>query len=233
MNKNFLVTIILIIIIGITIFLVFSYKKSKDFSKNFFNKNIVQVPITKDILVQQLRDTGVTAKWIDEKSSPFFFSIGATLFIINGAELLLFEFDDPVLAGTEASQVAPDGSSRGEQKFDWDITPHFFKKDRFIVLYKGENQEVLRALEVVFGPEFAGGYKPIIQKEPPFISWEEVVNLLRTAKVIRVHQTHSGNIYIDLKDGIVLKTKEPTLDAIFEEIKKCGEVCKNIDVGQE
>lgn len=234
MNRKFLViTIPILLILGIITFLILNSQRDRDSNKTPFSEEPIQPPLNREVLIRELSDTGVMVKLLDEKSSPFFFSIGATTLVINNGELLFFEFDNKGQAESEALQVGSDGSSIRGQKMEWDITPHFFKKDRFVVLYRGGDREILRALEAVFGLEFAGGYEPIMPKELPFVSWEGAINLLRTAKVIRIHQTHSGNIYLDLKDGTVLKTKEPSLDAIFEEIRKCGETCKGIDIGQE
>ena len=39
---------------------------------------------------------------------------------------------------------------------EWVSYPHFFKSDNMIVLYVGEDSEMIRALKELVGPEFAG-----------------------------------------------------------------------------
>lgn len=39
---------------------------------------------------------------------------------------------------------------------EWVSYPHFFKSENMIVLYVGENSEIVNALEELVGPQFAG-----------------------------------------------------------------------------
>jgi hypothetical protein len=39
----------------------------------------------------------------------------------------------------------------------WIEPPHFFRKERVLVLYIGSDATVLKALHDVLGPQFAGG----------------------------------------------------------------------------
>ena len=59
----------------------------------------------------------------------------------------------------DASYVHKGGSSYSNGKNDveisWVSLPHFFKKDNIIVLYVGENPEVINALKELLGAQFA------------------------------------------------------------------------------
>lgn len=66
-----------------------------------------------------------------------------------------------------------------------------------------------------------------------FISWSEALSLLNNDKVELVGQSHSLDVYLSLTDGTNLVTKEPYIDAIVDEIEKCGEVCKNMPINSE
>jgi hypothetical protein len=68
---------------------------------------------------------------------------------------------------------------------------------------------------------------------PASIPWERVIEVLHTGEVTRVLQTHHLEVSIWLKNGTVMVTKEPNIDAIFHEIQKCGEPCKNIETWTE
>ena len=59
-------------------------------------------------------------------------------------------------AQAEADQVAPDGSSVGTSMPFWVGDPHFFKGGKLIVLYLGDDADILSALESVLGEQFAG-----------------------------------------------------------------------------
>jgi hypothetical protein len=65
------------------------------------------------------------------------------------------------------------------------------------------------------------------------LSWEGAIAVLHTGQVTRIFQTHHLEVSIWLKNGTVMITREPNIDAIFHEIQKCGEPCKNIETWTE
>ena len=62
------------------------------------------------------------------------------------------------------------------------------------------------------------------------VSWNEAIRILNGGEVEQVVQLHSHGVTLILKDGRSINTKEPAIDDIFDEVKKCGNPCKNIDV---
>src|SRR3989449_9805660 len=60
------------------------------------------------------------------------------------------------------------------------------------------------------------------------VSWENAITVLNTGHVMRVFQSHHLDVTLSLKGGTVITTKEPTIDAIFHEIQKCGDLCQSI-----
>ena len=60
------------------------------------------------------------------------------------------------------------------------------------------------------------------------VTWEEAVRLLHSGQVVEAGQSHSLSVGLLLKDGTILHTVEPTIDAIWYEIQKCGDVCAGI-----
>jgi uncharacterized membrane protein YwzB len=60
------------------------------------------------------------------------------------------------------------------------------------------------------------------------VSWEAAVEILKNCEVKIASQTHSLDVYLSLKDGSSIHTKEPRIDLIGEEIiklrEKCGEI---------
>ena len=71
------------------------------------------------------------------------------------------------------------------------------------------------------------------QSNRVIVSWEVAITVLQTGQVTRVIQTHHLDVSLLLKNGTVLTTKEPTIDAISYEIGKCGDPCKSIVFGTE
>ena len=73
---------------------------------------------------------------------------------------------------------------------------------------------------------------------PPFsdhgrVAWSDAIQVLYTGQVTHIFQTHHLDVTLQLKNGTVLTTKEPTIDAIFHEVMTCGEPCRNIEMGTE
>ena len=60
-------------------------------------------------------------------------------------------------AAAEAAQISPNASSVGTSMMSWVATPHFYALDRVIVLYVGDNQAVVDALNQVLGQPVAAG----------------------------------------------------------------------------
>ncbi len=75
---------------------------------------------------------------------------------MNGSDVQVFEYAAADAADTEATLVSSDGSSVGTSMISWIAPPHFYKAEKLIVLYVGESEPVIGALESVLGPQFAG-----------------------------------------------------------------------------
>jgi hypothetical protein len=60
-------------------------------------------------------------------------------------------------ADADASRISASGTPIGQSQIAWMNTPHFYKRDRLIVLYVGQSEDVIKPLEAVLGPPFATG----------------------------------------------------------------------------
>ncbi|SRR5712692_94446 len=65
------------------------------------------------------------------------------------------------------------------------------------------------------------------------VVWSVAIQVLYTGQVTHIFQSHHLDVTLQLKNGTVLTTKEPTIDAIFHEVTKCGEPCRNIQMATE
>lgn len=111
-----------------------------------------------EALVRALQQQGAAvtrAGGLPQSSYPL--SVSAQLLQVNGADVQVFEYPSATRADSDASKVSPTGSAIGQSQVAWMDTPHFYKRDRVIVLYVGHSADVLRMLEAVLGEPFAAG----------------------------------------------------------------------------
>ena len=86
-----------------------------------------------------------------------FISAPGQVIVVNGEDVQVFEYPDSAVAADEAAQISPDASSVGTSMMSWVATPRFYALDRLIVLYVGDDQLVVDALNTVLGQPVAEG----------------------------------------------------------------------------
>jgi len=91
-----------------------------------------------------------------ETLDPGFFDTTAQIIEVNGAQLQVYEFADPAAAQAAAATVSEDGTEIGSAVIRWMDAPHFYQQGRIIVLYLGNDAQMLSLLEEILGPQFAG-----------------------------------------------------------------------------
>jgi len=105
-------------------------------------------------LIDNLR-ANATVNPEDEIEQPFFPVTGFSI-QVNGASVQVFEYNTAEDAEADASLVSPDGSSIGTSMPFWVDDPHFYYKEKIIVLYVGDDPAIEELLESVLGSQFAG-----------------------------------------------------------------------------
>lgn len=75
---------------------------------------------------------------------------------INDEGVQVFRYATDAAAANQAKQVAGDGMTIGTSKPSWMAPPHFFRSGKFIVLYVGTNESILKVLQTALGSQFAG-----------------------------------------------------------------------------
>jgi len=75
---------------------------------------------------------------------------------VHGEDVQVFQYADAAAVEAEAAPIARDGMTVGTKKIFWVGAPHFFKKEKLLVLYVGDNPKVLKALAALLGRQFAG-----------------------------------------------------------------------------
>lgn len=106
-------------------------------------------------LLRALRAAGARVGPREALEQPFIAARGF-LVPVEGEGVQVFEYPDAAAAAAEAARVSPDGTQVGLSRPLWAAPPHFFRNGRVLVLYVGEDARVLRRLQAVLGPQFAG-----------------------------------------------------------------------------
>jgi len=106
-------------------------------------------------LAASLRAAGASVRPGAKVDQPFF-PVSGRLIEVHGEDVQVFEFADAAAAKAQAAPISPTGTTIGTTKVQWIGPPHFYRKDRLLVLYVGDSERVLKALETVLGPQFAG-----------------------------------------------------------------------------
>ena len=112
-----------------------------------------------DAFVDQLRALGVDVEQSGPINQPFFPASGVRL-LVNGHQVSAYAFSTSEIAAAAAGGVSADGSTIVGDGVAYNVLwvgpPHFFLRERVIVLYVGDDGEILELLEGVLGPQFAG-----------------------------------------------------------------------------
>jgi hypothetical protein len=106
-------------------------------------------------LISELRATGASVEIVGEVDQPFL-SVTGTMFKVQGEDVQVFEYSSAAELEAQAGLISRDGTTVGTTKIHWIGSPHFFKQERALVLYVGDDRNVLKSLEAVLGRQFAG-----------------------------------------------------------------------------
>ncbi len=110
--------------------------------------------------VDALRACGVTVQPGDMIEQPFLRAEGIVLQLRGGGlsqpvEVQSFAYEDSATAAADAAQIGPDGNPP-TMMITWIGTPHFFRAERVIVLYVGEDQTTIGLVTDILGLPFVG-----------------------------------------------------------------------------
>ena len=106
-------------------------------------------------LISKLRAAGASVEVVGEVDQPFL-SVTGTMIKLHGEDVQVFQYSSAAEMEAQAAPISGDGSAVGTRKIFWVGPPHFFKQGKVLVLYVGNDDKVLKALEAVLGRQFAG-----------------------------------------------------------------------------
>ncbi|MBI2628777.1 hypothetical protein HYW74_01705 [Candidatus Pacearchaeota archaeon] len=143
LNKKemYSVIIAIILILGSTLYVINKTNNNEtlDYQSFFnmmekYNPNIQAGNITKEI----------------------FFKVPAKVIKIGDDKIQVYEYSSAEEMETEASKISDEGYRVKNVIINWLKPPHFYKKDKLLVLYLGENRSIMDDLEKIVGKEFIG-----------------------------------------------------------------------------
>jgi hypothetical protein len=110
---------------------------------------------------QALDAAGFTVREGERLGSELFAVPGQWVFI-DDMRVLTYEYPREEALNEVRSSISRDGYSvptrtGGVAMVEWVATPHLYSAGRLLVLYLGDKQRTLDALDLLLGPQFAGG----------------------------------------------------------------------------
>jgi hypothetical protein len=107
---------------------------------------------------ENLRDEDISAVVTQPRQGvkPIFPRGTLSLITLDGGSLQAYEYPDEATAQADASAISPDGRSIRGETIAWAATPRFYRTGKLIVVYLGEDDDVIDALEELADEPFAG-----------------------------------------------------------------------------
>lgn len=107
----------------------------KSFTDNLKSKNSLSLSLPSDL--------------INDKN----FSVEYRSIIINGNNLKAYEYKNTENLNDELAKITEKGKTINGNAITFDTEPHYFKKERLLVLYDGNNSSTLQVLREFLGTE--------------------------------------------------------------------------------
>lgn len=112
------------------------------------------------LFVDALRAQGLAVAILGDVQQPFLQAPGTRLGVSGGAiagqaEIQSYDYPTEGAARADAEQLDAQGNPP-TMLITWVAPPHFFRRERLIALYVGEDPAVVRVLSGLLGPQFAG-----------------------------------------------------------------------------
>ena len=110
--------------------------------------------------VDHLRGKGLMVEPVGAVEQPFLHTKGETLRISGGEfaqpiEMQSYDYPDAATAEADVAQIEPNGNPKATM-VEWRGTPHWFRKERVVVIYLGDDPAAIKLLTDALGAQFAG-----------------------------------------------------------------------------
>lgn len=109
-----------------------------------------------EALVQRLGELGVEAGYEGQSLEQSFLLPGAHILTIDGEEVRVYQYESVEQLKQDAAKISVDGGMLDGTPVRWIAPPRFYARSTLIALYVGTNDDIIGALEGLFGLPFAG-----------------------------------------------------------------------------
>lgn len=183
-----------------------------------------------DELLAALEAAGLPATLAGELDDPLF---GGTpgLIDVNGEQVQVYEFESVEAAEEAAGTVSGEGAVIGNLAIDWAKPPHFYQSGGLVVLYAGESEEILGALEGALGAPFVVGsglFGPIPDGEAA-LDLEQLVEALGTIGLPAVAAGAVDNPLFAGTPGLIEVDGEQVQVYVFESAEAAQEAAATVN----
>lgn len=93
-----------------------------------------------------------------------FLSVPGKVVMLGSQHVQVFEYRDRASADADGQRFSPDGAWFDRDGIptlvNWIATPHLYRTGKLLIVYVGDDVEMLSLLEITVGQEFAGGANP-------------------------------------------------------------------------
>ncbi len=108
-------------------------------------------------IINLLRAADNTVLVTGSVSRPFFSDARGNSMTVNGGiELETYEFASKAALDTAVARIGADGSTIAGEQVTWPAPAHFYRTDRVLIIYFGEDPDNRKQFETVFGAQVAG-----------------------------------------------------------------------------
>lgn len=107
-------------------------------------------------LASLLTEAGLAVEITDDRVEQPWSAVSGRLLTVSGESLQVFVHESVESARGAVDDISPDGSRIGTHVIDWIGSPTFYRADRVVVLYVGDNERIKDALRGILGQPLAG-----------------------------------------------------------------------------
>jgi hypothetical protein len=90
---------------------------------------------------------------------PFLSAAGSVIFV-QGQRVEVYQYPDTASAARDSTHIDKDAclihTASGQEMVSWQGQPHLYTKGRLLVIYVGDNYDIIDVLVAQFGQQFAG-----------------------------------------------------------------------------
>ncbi len=109
-----------------------------------------------NVLLAQFKASGATVRPQHATHAFQPFSVPAHQIMINKGVVDVLVYRDSKSAAAEAATISPKGFIIGNAIMEGNLQPHFYRSERFILFYNGNDPTILHILMQVVGKQIAG-----------------------------------------------------------------------------